>query len=191
MWKNLWFQKLCPNCSRYSPPIWFFNKKLYGVWVFLVVVPWNLEISRRFGGPYRLHLKGRKLNQACCLPLLGSSTLALRAVGDNEKATQCLGIQPSRPVPRGYKYEDLALQVEGGSNLWNSAVEILPLQWTHMQQLKNCWTLRFLCCSFCINENRWSVLPELPFVQFMFLVYTSWQNNGGRISENRILYTLY
>jgi hypothetical protein len=46
-----------------------------------------------------------------------SSTVALRVVGGDEKGTQCLGIQPGHPVPGGYKYGDLALQVGGVSNL--------------------------------------------------------------------------
>jgi hypothetical protein len=43
-------------------------------------------------------------------------TVALRVVGGNEKVTQCLGVQLDHPVPGGYKYGDLALQVGGVSN---------------------------------------------------------------------------
>jgi hypothetical protein len=44
-----------------------------------------------------------------------TSTVALRVVGGDEKGTQCLGLQPGHPVPGGYKYGDLALQVGGVS----------------------------------------------------------------------------
>jgi hypothetical protein len=44
-------------------------------------------------------------------------TVALRVVGGDEKRTRCLGIQPEHPVPGGYRYGDLALQVKGVSNL--------------------------------------------------------------------------
>jgi hypothetical protein len=37
--------------------------------------------------------------------------------GGDEKGTQCLGVSPSHPVPWGYKYEDMALQFGGVSNL--------------------------------------------------------------------------
>jgi hypothetical protein len=47
---------------------------------------------------------------------LNTSTVALRVVGD-EKGTQCLAVQPGHPVPGGYKYGDLALQVVRVSNL--------------------------------------------------------------------------
>jgi hypothetical protein len=39
------------------------------------------------------------------------------SVGGDEKGTQCLGVYLSHPVPGGYKYGDLALQVGGVSNL--------------------------------------------------------------------------
>jgi hypothetical protein len=42
-----------------------------------------------------------------------NSIIALRVVGGYERGTQCLGVQPGNPVPRGYKYVDLALQVGG------------------------------------------------------------------------------
>jgi hypothetical protein len=45
------------------------------------------------------------------------STVALRVVGGDEKGTQCLGVKLGHPVPGGYKYEDLALQVGRVSNL--------------------------------------------------------------------------
>jgi hypothetical protein len=44
-------------------------------------------------------------------------TVALRVVGGDEKGTQCLGVLLGHPVPGGYKYGDLALQVGGVSNL--------------------------------------------------------------------------
>jgi hypothetical protein len=49
----------------------------------------------------------------------GSNTcaVALRDVGGDEKETQSLGIYLGHPVPAGYEYGDLALQVEGVSNL--------------------------------------------------------------------------
>jgi hypothetical protein len=46
-----------------------------------------------------------------------TSTLTLRVVGGEEKGTQCLGISLGHPVPGRYKYEDLAIQVVGVSNL--------------------------------------------------------------------------
>jgi hypothetical protein len=48
-----------------------------------------------------------------------TSTVALRVVGGDEKGTQCLGVQLGRPVPGGYKYDDLALQV-GESRICDS-----------------------------------------------------------------------
>jgi hypothetical protein len=42
-----------------------------------------------------------------------TSTVALRVVGDEGKVTQYLGLQPGHPVPGGYKYGDLAIQVWG------------------------------------------------------------------------------
>jgi hypothetical protein len=45
-----------------------------------------------------------------------TATVALRIEGGDEKGTQCLGV-PGHPVPGGYKYGDLALQVAGVSNL--------------------------------------------------------------------------
>jgi hypothetical protein len=44
-------------------------------------------------------------------------TVALRVVGGDEKGTQCLGVKLDHPVPGGYKYENLALQIGGISNL--------------------------------------------------------------------------
>jgi hypothetical protein len=46
-----------------------------------------------------------------------TSTVALRVVAGNEKGTQCPGAQLGHPVPGGYKYEDLTLQVGEVSNL--------------------------------------------------------------------------
>jgi hypothetical protein len=46
-----------------------------------------------------------------------TSTVALRVVGDDEKRTQCLGVELDHPVPGGYKYGDLVLQAGGVSNL--------------------------------------------------------------------------
>jgi hypothetical protein len=46
-----------------------------------------------------------------------TSTVVLRVVGGDEKGTQCLGVQLGHPVPQGYKYGDLAVQVKGVSNL--------------------------------------------------------------------------
>jgi hypothetical protein len=40
-----------------------------------------------------------------------TSTVALRVVGGDEKGTLCLGVLLGHPVPVGYKYGDLALQV--------------------------------------------------------------------------------
>jgi hypothetical protein len=46
-----------------------------------------------------------------------TSTVALGGVGSDGKGTQCLGVLLGHLVPGGYKYEDLALQVGGVSNL--------------------------------------------------------------------------
>jgi hypothetical protein len=46
-----------------------------------------------------------------------TSTVALRVIGGDEKRTQWLGIKLGHPVPGGYIYGDLALQVGGASNL--------------------------------------------------------------------------
>jgi hypothetical protein len=46
-----------------------------------------------------------------------TSTTALRVLEADEKGTQCLGVQRGQPVPGGYKYGDLALQVGEVSNL--------------------------------------------------------------------------
>jgi hypothetical protein len=46
-----------------------------------------------------------------------TSTVALRDVGGDEKGTQCLGTYLGHPVPGGYKYGDLVLQVGGVSKL--------------------------------------------------------------------------
>jgi hypothetical protein len=45
-----------------------------------------------------------------------TSTVKLRVVGGDEKGIQCLGVVSGHPVPGGYKYEDLALQVGGVSS---------------------------------------------------------------------------
>jgi hypothetical protein len=45
-----------------------------------------------------------------------TTTVALRVVKGDEKGSQCLGIWLGHPVPGGYKYGDLALQVGGVSN---------------------------------------------------------------------------
>jgi hypothetical protein len=42
-----------------------------------------------------------------------TSTLSLRVVGGDEKGIKCLGVKLGHPVPRGYKYGDLAVQVDG------------------------------------------------------------------------------
>jgi hypothetical protein len=49
--------------------------------------------------------------------LVNTSAAALRVVGRDEKETQCLGVQLGHPVPGGYKYGDLVLQIRGVSNL--------------------------------------------------------------------------
>jgi hypothetical protein len=46
-----------------------------------------------------------------------TSTAALRVVGGDEKGTMCLGIKLGHPVPGGYKYGDLVLQVGGVLNM--------------------------------------------------------------------------
>jgi hypothetical protein len=43
----------------------------------------------------------------------GSDISTVGVVGGDEKETQCLGIKLGHPVPGGYKYGDLALQVGG------------------------------------------------------------------------------
>jgi hypothetical protein len=53
-----------------------------------------------------------------------TSTVARRVVGGDEKGTQCLGVKPGHPVPGGYKYGDLALQVGGVLNLRQQNVVI-------------------------------------------------------------------
>jgi hypothetical protein len=52
-------------------------------------------------------------------------TVALWVVGGDEKGTQCLGVQPGHPVPGGYKYWDLVLQV-GNSRIWDSKMSWVP-----------------------------------------------------------------
>jgi hypothetical protein len=55
-------------------------------------------------------------------PSRGGSTnpnVALRDVGGDEKGTRCLEVYVVHPVPMGYKYGDLDLQV-GESRAWNS-----------------------------------------------------------------------
>jgi hypothetical protein len=44
-------------------------------------------------------------------------TIVLLVVGDDKKGTQCLRVLAGHPVPVGYKYRDLDLQVGGFSNL--------------------------------------------------------------------------
>jgi hypothetical protein len=46
-----------------------------------------------------------------------TSTVALLVVGGDEKGTQCLGVKSGHPLPGGYKYGDLDLQVGGVSNV--------------------------------------------------------------------------
>jgi hypothetical protein len=46
-----------------------------------------------------------------------TSTVELRVGGGDESGTQCLGVYLGYPVPGGYKYGDLALQVGIVSNL--------------------------------------------------------------------------
>jgi hypothetical protein len=48
-----------------------------------------------------------------------TSTVALQVVGADKKGTHCLGLIPGHPVPGGYKYGNLALQVGGVSKLWH------------------------------------------------------------------------
>jgi hypothetical protein len=45
-----------------------------------------------------------------------TSTIALGVVRCDIKRTQCLGVKLGHPVPGGYKYGDLAIQVGGVSN---------------------------------------------------------------------------
>jgi hypothetical protein len=61
-----------------------------------------------------------ELTKEVGLPCEGGSnvsTVALRVVGGDEKGAQSLGLKLVHPVPGGYKYGDLALQVGGVSNL--------------------------------------------------------------------------
>jgi hypothetical protein len=46
-----------------------------------------------------------------------TSTVDLRVVGGDKKGTKCLGVKLGHPVPGGYKYGNLALQIWGVSNL--------------------------------------------------------------------------
>jgi hypothetical protein len=46
-----------------------------------------------------------------------TSTVSLRVIRDEEKGTQCLGVQLGHPVPGGYKYADLILQLGEVSSL--------------------------------------------------------------------------
>jgi hypothetical protein len=56
-----------------------------------------------------------------------NSTVALRVVGGNKNGTQCLGVYPDHPVPGGYKYGDLDLQVGGVSNPRQQNVAMSPV----------------------------------------------------------------
>jgi hypothetical protein len=55
-----------------------------------------------------------------------TSTVALLVVGGDGKGTQYLGVWQGYPVPGWYKYGDLALQVEGVSNLRQQNVVMSP-----------------------------------------------------------------
>jgi hypothetical protein len=46
-----------------------------------------------------------------------TSTVALRVVRGDRKGTQCPRVYLGHPVPEGYKYGDLALQVGGVSRI--------------------------------------------------------------------------
>jgi hypothetical protein len=46
-----------------------------------------------------------------------TSTVALRVVKGDEKGIQSLGVWLGNPIPGGYEYGNLALQVGGVSNL--------------------------------------------------------------------------
>jgi hypothetical protein len=46
-----------------------------------------------------------------------TSTVALLVVRGDGKGTQCPGVYLGHPVPGGYKYGDLALQVGGVSRI--------------------------------------------------------------------------
>jgi hypothetical protein len=46
-----------------------------------------------------------------------TSTVALLVIGGDGKETQCLGVELGHALSGGWKYEDLALQVGGVSNL--------------------------------------------------------------------------
>jgi hypothetical protein len=51
-----------------------------------------------------------------------TSTAAVRVEGGDENGTQFLGLQLGHPVPGGYKYGDLALQVAEISNVRQNMV---------------------------------------------------------------------
>jgi hypothetical protein len=51
------------------------------------------------------------LNSKTLCPTVQLEPIALQAVRGGGKGTQCPGIQLGHPVPVGYKYRDLALQV--------------------------------------------------------------------------------
>jgi hypothetical protein len=59
----------------------------------------------------------RLYSESCRGHKLAARIEALRDIGGDEKGTQCLGVKLGHPVPRGHEYGDLALQVEGVSNL--------------------------------------------------------------------------
>jgi hypothetical protein len=49
----------------------------------------------------------------CCVGFINTiGVVVLRVVRGDKKRTQCPGVQLCHPVPGGYKYRDLALQVE-------------------------------------------------------------------------------
>jgi hypothetical protein len=64
-------------------------------------------------------------SQFCQKPCVkaGSNT---STKGGNEKETQCLRLQPGQTVPGGYKYGDLALQVEAVPNLRQQNMVMSP-----------------------------------------------------------------
>jgi hypothetical protein len=55
-----------------------------------------------------------------------TSTVALQVVGDDEKGLQCLGVKLVHPVPGGYKYWDLTLQLVAVSKLRQRNIAISP-----------------------------------------------------------------
>jgi hypothetical protein len=84
---------------------------------FCATLVYTFTQSNVFGYDFSNSKVEKSISESRVEAVSNISTVTLWVIGDDKNGTQYLGEYTGHPVPGGYKYRDLALQVGGFSNL--------------------------------------------------------------------------